>query len=156
MRCALARWCSLVGLEHLWRRHLKLRAKHPVPEPAADTKTILVIREVVLEVVLLQLAPICGQVAVVQEVVSHVIEHVSEDATAIPDKRGVPVVEENEMGELPERCRENREKRRGHDEAVFVHWKVVVNAMKEEVQCNTHAVVGEVAGTSQHVCTAHR
>lgn len=95
---------SLVGLEDLWGCHLQLCAKHPVPEPTADTETILVISEVVLEVILLQLPPVGRQSAVVQEVVCHIVAHVPENAAAVCDQRSIPVVKEDEVGKPPERC----------------------------------------------------
>lgn len=45
---------GLIRLEH-GRPHLNLGAKHPIPEPARDSKAILVVSKVVLEVVLLEL-----------------------------------------------------------------------------------------------------
>ena len=51
------RKCSLCRLQHLRdRRRRQLSAEDPIPEPTRDTKTVLVIHEVVLEVVLLELA----------------------------------------------------------------------------------------------------
>jgi hypothetical protein len=47
--------------------------------------------------------------------------------------------------EFPERRREDDEERRGHYEPVPVHRKVVVDAVKEEVQGDSEAVVGKVA-----------
>lgn len=139
---------ALVGLEYLRRRHLELRAEHPVPKPAADAEAILVIRKVMLEMVLLQLSPIRRQIAVVQEVVRHVVQHIAKYTAAVSDQSGVPVVEENKMGKLPERCREDCEECRWHDQAVFVHRKVVVNTMEKEVRSNANTVVGKIAGPS--------
>jgi hypothetical protein len=44
----------LRSLDDLGRAHLELCAKHPVPEAARDSETVLVVGEVVLEVVLLE------------------------------------------------------------------------------------------------------
>lgn len=45
---------ALLSLGALWRRSLQFGAKHPIPEPTSDTKAILEIGIVVLQVVLLQ------------------------------------------------------------------------------------------------------
>ena len=139
---------SLVGLEHLWGCHLQLRAEYPVPEPTANTKAILVIGEVVLEVVLLQLPPVSRQSAVVQEVVCHIVAHIPKYTTAVCDQRSIPVVEKDEVGEPPERCCKGHEECRRHDETILVHWKVMVDTVEDEVQCNAHTIIGEVAETS--------
>jgi hypothetical protein len=44
----------LRSLDDFGRAHLELCAKHPVPEAARDSETVLVVGEVVLEVVLLE------------------------------------------------------------------------------------------------------
>lgn len=149
MPCVLhTRRSSLVGLEDLWGCHLQLRAEYPVPEPTANTKAILVIGEVVLEVVLLQLPPISRQSAVVQEVVCHIVAHIPKYTAAVCDQCSVPVVEEDEVGEPPERCCKGHKERRWHDETIFVHWKVMMNTVEDEVQRDAHTIVGEVAGAS--------
>lgn len=56
-------------LHDLWRRHLQLGSKHPIPEATRDAEPILVIGKVVLEMVLLEL-PIPRR-----ETVRHVSEH---------------------------------------------------------------------------------
>jgi hypothetical protein len=50
-------WCatSSRSLDDLRWTHLQLCAKHPVPEAACNTKPILVVSKVVLEMVLLEL-----------------------------------------------------------------------------------------------------
>lgn len=70
---------------------------------------------------------------VVQKVVGHVVARVSEYATTISSCRRIPVPEDDSVCELPERCREGDEKRRWHDQSVFVHREVVVDAVKEEM-----------------------
>ena len=52
-------------LKHLRRRWPRqLGPKHTVPEPARDTEAVLVVGEVVLEVVLLELAVVGWQAAI--------------------------------------------------------------------------------------------
>lgn len=53
----------LLSLDDLWRRQLKLGAKHTVPESASDTKSIFEIGEVMLKVVLLKLLVISRKAA---------------------------------------------------------------------------------------------
>jgi len=50
-----------MGLEHIWRTHLDLGAKDPVPEPTRDSESILIVCKVVLEMVLLELLVVCGE-----------------------------------------------------------------------------------------------
>lgn len=45
------------------------------------------------------------------------------------------------MCELVERCCKGDEEGWGHNEAILVHWKVVVDPVEEEMGCNTNAVV---------------
>lgn len=66
---------------------------------------------------------------VVQEVVGAIVANVAEDATAVDCHCCVPIVEEDCVGELPERRGENQEKCGRHDESQAVHWEVVVNAV---------------------------
>ena len=114
-------------LDHLrlrWRR--QLGAEDAVPEAAGDAETVLVVGEVVLQVILLEFAPVgweTGRVVsfevlcnsevlflwdefdlplVVQEIVGAVVADVAENAAAIDCDRGVPVVEEDGVGEFPE------------------------------------------------------
>jgi hypothetical protein len=78
---------------------------------------------------------------VVQKVMGHVIESVSKYAAAVSSGRGVPVPEDDSMGKLPEwRC-ECDKKCWWHDKSVFVHRKVVVDAVKKEMQGNANAVI---------------
>jgi hypothetical protein len=52
---------ALRGFDNLSWAHLQLSAKHPIPEAARDTETILIIGKVVLKVVLLEFLVVCGQ-----------------------------------------------------------------------------------------------
>lgn len=99
----------------------------------------------VLEVIFLKSAVPCGEIAVVQEVVRHIVANVSENATTVDRGRGIPIIEEYGMGELPERCSEHNEERRRHDQSVFVHRKVVVDTVEKEMQCDSYPIVRKVA-----------
>jgi hypothetical protein len=79
-----------------------------------------------------------------QEVVCHVVAGVSKDATAVGSQGGIPVPENDGVCELPERCRKDDEECRWHDEPVPIHGKVVVNAVKQEVEGNGEAVIRKV------------
>lgn len=94
--------------------------------------------------VLLQLAPVRRQVAVVEEVVRQVVAHVAEDAAAVRNETSVPVPEDDGLGKLPEWRSKGGEESRRHDKAILVHGKVVVDAVKHKVQSDANAVVGEV------------
>lgn len=56
----LAALHALGGLNDLGRRRLQLRTEHTVPETASNTKTVLIVGEMVLQVVLLELLVIWG------------------------------------------------------------------------------------------------
>lgn len=51
----------LLRLQNLGRRKFKLSAKNPVPETAGNTKAVVEIRKVMLEVVLLELLVVRGK-----------------------------------------------------------------------------------------------
>lgn len=66
-------------------------AEDDIPEPTGNSKAILVVHEMVLEMVLLQFSPVCRQCLVVEEVMSQVVADVSEDAAAEDSSSNVPV-----------------------------------------------------------------
>ena len=74
-----------------------------------------------------------------------VVAYVAKDPSTKYSYCSVPIVEEHGMCELVERCGKSDEKGRGHNEAVFVHWEVVVDSVEEEMGCDTNAVVREVS-----------
>lgn len=119
-------------------------AKDVVPELASNAKAQLVVEEVMLEVILLELLVPQRKVLVVQEVVRHIVKDVAEDATAVGSDSAVPVPEDDGVREVPERVGEGHKERRRHDQAILVHWQVVVNAVKEEVGGDTHTVVRQI------------
>lgn len=81
----------------------------------------------------------------VNPVVRHVVADVAEQTAAEAGGPRVPVVEEDGVGEGPEGRAEDAEQGRGHDEAVLVHGKVVVNPVEQEMQRNSYSVVGKIA-----------
>ena len=82
--------------------------------------------------------------SVMQEVMGQVVADVTEDAAAVYRYGDVPVPVKDEEGEAVEGGGEHDEKGGRHDEAEFVHGEVVVDAMEEEVQGYTDAIVREI------------
>ena len=76
-----------------------------------------------------------------QEVMRAIIANIAENTTAEDGDRGIPVIEENRVGELVEWGGEGEEEGWRHDETVFVHGEVVVDAVEEEVAGDADAVV---------------
>ena len=72
---------------------------------------------------------------------SQVIANVAEDTTAEDCRSGVPAVEEDSVGQFPERNRENDEQCWRHHESELVHWEIVVDAVEEEVERDEHTIV---------------
>jgi hypothetical protein len=79
-----------------------------------------------------------------QEVVRQVVANVAEDAATEYSGGHVPVKVEDGVRETPERSGKDDEEGRWHDQAVLVHRKVVMNAMKEEMGGDADTVVGKV------------
>jgi hypothetical protein len=71
--------------------------------------------------------------AVVQKIMRQVIADVPKYSSAEYRCCSMPVIEEDGMCQLPEWSRQCNEECRRHDKPILVHWKVVVNAMKEEM-----------------------
>jgi hypothetical protein len=134
---------ELFGLDDGRRR--QLRAKDLIPESAGDAESVLVVKEVVLHVILLELLVPERQVRVVQEVMGQVVANVTENATAEHGCRCTPAVREQVMCELPERECQDDEHGRRHDEAISVHGQVVVDAMEQEMGCDANAIIGQPA-----------
>ena len=74
-----------------------------------------------------------NSLAVVEEVVSQIIADVAKDTSTEHLHGRKPVVEEDGMGELPERSGQNHKQSWRHDKSIAVHGQVVVNAVEEEV-----------------------
>lgn len=126
---------------------LQLCAEYVVPESGSDAKAELVLEEMVLQVVLLEIFIPERQVLVVEEVVSQVIADITKDAATVDRGRGIPVVGENGMGEIPERSCKQYEHGRGHDKSVPIHGQVVVDAVKQEVCNDAIFVIRKVAAS---------
>lgn len=86
-----------------------------------------------------------NSLAVVEEIVSQIITDVAEDTTTEHLDSCKPVVEEDGMGQFPERSCQNHKQCRGHDKSIAVHGQVVVNSVEEEVQAQTNSVVRKPA-----------
>jgi hypothetical protein len=65
--------------------------------------------------------------------VGHVIESVSKYATTVSSRGRIPIPKDDSMCKLPERRGKYDEQCRRHDMPVFVHGKVVVNAVKKKM-----------------------
>jgi hypothetical protein len=120
--------------------------KDSVPEASRDSKAVLVVEEVVLEVILLELLVPEGKILVVQEVVGQVVADVSEHATTEHCRGDVPIVGKEEVGELPERRGQRDKESRRHDETVLVHGQIVVHSVEQKVQCEAGSVVRQPPG----------
>ena len=105
----------------LQRRRSELRAKDNVPESAGDSKTILIIHKVVLEVVLLQLSPVSGQGLMVEEVMGQVVADVTEDTTTEDCSCNRPVPVEDGMSQLPEWGSKSEKQCGWHDQSKLIH-----------------------------------
>jgi hypothetical protein len=68
-----------------------------------------------------------------QKVMSEIVTHISKDAAAEDGCCGVPVVEEDCVGELPEGRCECNEEGGWHDQSIFVHGKVMMDTMEEKM-----------------------
>lgn len=77
-----------------------------------------------------------------QKVVRQVIADVAKNSATKYSYCSVPIVEENCMCELVERCCESNKEGRWHNEPVFVHWEIMVDAVKEEVCCDANSIIG--------------
>lgn len=126
-----------------------LCAEDGVPEFAGDSKAVLVVEEVMLEVVFLKLLVPERQILVMQEVVCHVVTRVTEHAAREYSHGNIPVPEEDGVCEFPEWRHQHQEERGWHDEPILVHRQIVVDTVQGEVQGNTDSVVREVANTSK-------
>jgi hypothetical protein len=77
--------------------------------------------------------------------VSHVVASVSKYAAAIRRRRRIPIPKYDSVCKLPEGSGKRDEECRWHDKSVFVHGEVVMNAMEEEMQGDSHAVVRQMS-----------
>jgi hypothetical protein len=77
--------------------------------------------------------------------VCHVVTGVAKDTAGVGGQGGIPVPEDDCMGELPEWCCQCDEERGWHYESVLIHGEVVVDAVEEEVEGDADAIVWKVA-----------
>lgn len=80
-----------------------------------------------------------------KEVVSQIIADVAENAAAVDSSASMPAIHEDGLSKVPEWSCQSHEESRGHDKSVLVHGQVMVNAMKQKVQGDAHAVIREIA-----------
>ena len=79
--------------------------------------------------------------AVMQEVVSHVVADVPEDPSAVYGSSSEPIIEEDGVCQLPEWCCKDDEQCRRHNKAISVHWKVMVDPMEQEVRGDANSII---------------
>lgn len=118
-RCSQRRLLSY--LLCLWHR-CQLSAEDTVPESRSHPKAIFVVHEVVLQMILLELSPVGGQVAVVEEVMCHVVTDITKYATTEDGRGDIPIPKEYKMGQFPEWCCEHYQEGWWHDQPESVHW----------------------------------
>jgi hypothetical protein len=85
------------------------------------------------------------KVLVVKEVMCEIVADVSEDAATVGCSSSIPVVEEYSMCKLPERSGQSSEERRRHNKTILVHREIMMDAVKDEMKCNSNTVVRQVA-----------
>ena len=72
-----------------------------------------------------------------------VVANISKYATTEDCGGNRPVPMEDCMCQLPEWSCKDEEQCRRHDQSEFIHWKVVVDAMKQEMEGESNSVVRE-------------
>jgi len=134
---------GLSSLDNLYRRRRELSSEDCIPETTCDTKSILVVLEVVLQMVLLKRLVERWELFVVQEVVGQIIADIAKDTSAEDSCSYVPVPIKDNVCEFPEGKCQDHEQRWRHDQPQFIHRKVVVNTMQEEMKSQGYTVVWE-------------
>lgn len=74
-----------------------------------------------LEVILLEFSPVCGQSLVVEEVMGHVVADVTENTAAEDSSGNGPVPVEDGVGQLPERRGKCEEECGWHNKSQPIH-----------------------------------
>lgn len=87
------------------------------------------------------------KVLVMQEVVRHVVEDVAKDPTREHCCGHEPVPIEDGVRQLPEWRGQYDEQGWRHDQTILVHREVVMDAVKEEMSCDSNSVVGDISIT---------
>jgi len=97
------------------------------------------------KMVLLELLVPQRKVLVVKEVMCEIVADVSKDTATVGCTSSIPVVEEYSMCKLPERSSQSSEERRRHDKTILVHREIMMDAVKDEMKCDSNTVVGQIA-----------
>jgi hypothetical protein len=84
-----------------------------------------------------------------QEIMSHIVADVAEDAAAVDSGAGIPVVGEDDMSQLPKRSRQYHEEGRWHDQSVPVHRQVMMDTVEQEVEGDANTVIWQVPVTKR-------
>lgn len=79
--------------------------------------------------------------AVVQEVVGHVVANVSENASAVHQHCCIPVVEKDDVRKFVKWSGQDHKQSGRHDQPIFIHWKIVVDSMQEEMERDSDSVI---------------
>ena len=74
-----------------------------------------------------------------------VIADVAKDSSTEHSYCCIPVIEKHCVCELVEGCCKCDEEGGGQNEAVLVHWKVMMDAVEKEMGCDTNAIVWEIS-----------
>ena len=74
-----------------------------------------------------------------------VVTYITEDPTAVCSCCGIPVIEEDGVGELVKGHGKNDEEGGWHDKSVFIHGKVVMDTVEEKMSRYAHSVVRQVS-----------
>jgi hypothetical protein len=64
---------------------------------------------------------------VMEKVMGHVVTYIPKNASTVYRCGSIPIVVKYGMGEFPERHSEDQEQSGRHDEAVFIHGKIMVD-----------------------------
>lgn len=81
----------------------------------------------------------------VKEVMSQVIADITKDTATVDSGRGIPVVGENGVCEVPKWSSKQHEHGGRHNKSVLIHGQVVVDAVKQEVCNDAISVIRKVA-----------
>jgi len=78
-----------------------------------------------------------------KEIVRQIVAHIPEYPARIDCYCGIPIVEKYEMSQVVEWSCQNQEQGRRHDQAISIHWQVVMDSMQQEVQGDADSVIRE-------------
>lgn len=80
----------------------------------------------------------------VKEVVCKIVADISKNTSTVGSSSSIPVVEEDAVGNLPERSGQCSEECRRHDKTVLVHGEVMVDTVENKVKRNSDTVIGQI------------